>query len=108
MSVSVPLFTSHAGITHHLRWEDDGSLHVDSLADVSDILEANKAMANHNDGYSPTRELRRVASIPLALVWKIRNEEGWDPLDAGRYQERIKRLLNDSDWRHLRTAPGRL
>ncbi|NJK32174.1 MAG: hypothetical protein HC927_07075 [Deltaproteobacteria bacterium] len=66
-----------------------------------------KAMATENDGYSPSRELRRVATIPAAVreMWLL--QEGWDAWD-GRYNDRLKRKLNDPDWRWLRTAPGRV
>ncbi|HEY3812855.1 MAG TPA: hypothetical protein VGL66_06485 [Caulobacteraceae bacterium] len=102
-----PLFTSRAGATH--AWRDDGRGGgvVVSTTDVTPMLERNKQMANANDGYSPSRELRRVASIPFAIVHKILAEEGIDILDP-RHSDRLVKLLNDPDFAHLRTAPGRV
>ena len=90
-------------------WEDDGQGGglIHSVQDVAPILERNKALQNHNDGYSPSRELRRVGFIPNALLIKWQNEEGWNPWDpANAYK--LAQKLNDIEYRHLRTAPGHL
>lgn len=102
-----PLFTSEAGVTH--EWEDDGAGGgiIHSTADVAPILELNKAMATENDGYAPSRELRRVASIPLVLIAKWLSEEGWDAFDPAN-EDKLAAKLNSADYAHLRTAPGRL
>lgn len=103
----IPLFTSAAGITHALRPDGDGTYSVVSSFDCEPILDQNKAMANHNDGYSPSREMRRVASIPLILIHKWLTEEGWNALDPA-CADKLKAKLNSSDFAYLRTAPGRL
>lgn len=107
MSKLLPLLKSSAGVAHFLREEADGSLHVDSFYDSEPILEQNKQLATLNDGYSPSRELRRVASIPMALVYKWLNEEGWNALHPAN-AEKLKAKLNDPDYLYLRTAPGRV
>ena len=90
----------------------------DELADATTIaheqdcaayLEANKALANAEDrGFvSGARELRRAASIPNAVVLKWLVEEGIDVMNPDHWPA-VRRKLNDPEWRHLRTAPGRL
>lgn len=107
MSRRQHLMTSSYGIDY--TWEDDGAGggHVHSFQDVEQMLDRNKAMANHNDGYSPTREMRRVASIPLHLMMQWKAEEGWDAWDPENH-DRLARKLNDPDFAWLRTAPGRI
>jgi hypothetical protein len=107
MGNRLPLLTTAQGIVH--SWEDhgDGSFTVHSAQDVAPLLEINKAMASHNDGWSPTREWRRAAHIPAILLLKWRQEIGSDPLHPAN-RAWLMRKLNDSDWRFLRTAPGRL
>lgn len=107
MAVRIPLLTSYAGITHTLVLNDDGSVCEEAAYDSQAILDENVAMANHNDGYTPSRDMRRVARIPWALRNKWLNEEGWDAWNA-KYNDRLTRVLNDSDWSKLRTAPGRV
>ena len=84
-----------------------GDLTVVRGADVEPILEHNKALYSMNDGYSPGREWRRAASIPLAIVEKWKNELGVDVFDPN-HKAAVRRLLNSSEWQYLRTAPGHL
>jgi hypothetical protein len=96
------------GIASYIR--DDGvTTEILSSADVTAHLEQNKAMANHNDGYSPSRELRRVASIPAIVILKWKEELGVDFYSSDPEQKRkVRQLLNSSEYQFLRTAPGRV
>lgn len=87
--------------------EPDGGLTVVRLDDCESVLERNKALQSFNDGYSPSRELRRAASIPAVIVEKWKNELGIDVLNPD-HLPKVKQLLNSSEWAYLRTAPGRL
>jgi hypothetical protein len=102
------LFTSAAGIEY--TWEDqgDGNNLVHGTQDLTGILDRNRAMANHNDGYTPTRELRRVAHIPAIIRNKWLAEEGWDAYRPDLYGDKLMRKLNDPDWQYLRTAEGQI
>ena len=77
--------------------------------DCEDILRRNKALYNaerRTTALRPGDGWRHVASIPLAVV------EGWGKQGAWLWANDdwkiIRRLLNDSDYRGLRTAPGRI
>jgi hypothetical protein len=50
---------------------------------------------------------RKVASIPnaVAMIWLTRY--GVDVFKKD-HEPAVRRLLNDPEWRHLRTAPGRI
>lgn len=98
------LFTSSAGIDHYMV-EDENGTSFAAVAPTDPVIERNKAMATHNDGYTASRELRRVASIPYIIGLKWLNEEGWWFLDP-ECSDKLAAKLNDPDWRHLRTAEG--
>jgi len=100
-------FFAEPGILHEWHNNEDGSYTIVSRQDVEPILDRNKALATHNDGYTPSRELRRVASIPLILIHKWLREEGWNALDPVN-GDRLAKKLNSSEYLYLRTAPGRL
>lgn len=100
-------YRSSYGIDHYRRVNTDGSVTYAMGQDVQPILDQNKDMANHNDGYTPSREVRRVASIPFALWLKFKNEQGIDLFDPD-HKDALVRLLNDPDYAYLRTAPGRI
>lgn len=88
-------------------WMDDGKGGgtVVSQQDNDAILDRNKAMATHNDGYTPSRDMRRVASIPMLLVHKWLQEEGWWAFDP-ECADKLKAKLNSAEYLYLRTAPG--
>lgn len=91
------------------RWsydEPSGEHIVTRAQDVQPILEENKRLMNLNDGYSPTRELRRVASIPFVVIEQWR-AEGIDIFNKD-HREAFRRKLNDPENLFLRTAPGRV
>lgn len=103
---AVPLFTSSAGIEHRMVEVGD-SLQFAARGETDPVIERNKAMATHNDGYTQDRTIRRVATIPTIIWLKWLNEDGRDVYKP----ENAKWLcdkLNDPEWRDLRTAPGRL
>lgn len=102
----VPLFTSSAGIEHRMVKVDDG-VQFASVAETDPVIERNKTMATHNDGYTQDRTLRRVATIPTIIWLKWLNEEGVDAYKPENAKWLCNRL-NDSDYAYLRTAPGRL
>ena len=107
MSEHAPLLTTEAGISHHIHFDDDGTMITSAVQDTTAILDRNKAMATHNDGYTPSREMRRVASLPLILVYKWLHEEGWDAFNP-KHADRLARKLNSNEFAYLRTAPGRV
>lgn len=102
-----PLLTSEQGVAHFIRDNHDGTQSILSRQDTDPILDRNKAMATENDGYSPSKEMRRVASIPYALAVKWLNEEGWWMFDPGA-ASKLAEKLNSSEYAYLRTAPGQV
>jgi len=78
------------------------------VQDVEPYLERNKALYNADDGgyTSKAREWKRYASIPNAVIMKWKIEEGIDVFNKDHWPA-VKRKLNSSEYRYLRTAPGR-
>jgi hypothetical protein len=79
--------------------------HAGSGADPYDVIEANKRYQNATDGYSPSRDMQHVASIPPYVIegWKL--VYGVDPTEPG-HERLLETLINSSDWRHLRKGSG--
>ena len=87
--------------------ESERKWHIEYIGDTDSIVERNKILQNHTDGYTPSRDFRRVAHIPDIIILKWMKEDGlkwWDKNDWPA----IKRKLNDPEWRFLRTSPGRI
>lgn len=85
----------------------DGTFTVSATQDVEAILERNKELQNHSDGYTPSRDLRYVAEIPLVVAEEWMKKYGVDVLDPN-HKAAVRRLLNSNEYRYLRTAAGQL
>jgi hypothetical protein len=97
------------GISTGLEYDPiDDTLDVVSVQDCTPTIELNKKLYNDGtNGYGPTREWRRVASIPNIILEKWLKEEGiryWDSEDT----HKLAAKLDDPEWRFLRTAPGKV
>lgn len=106
MGKEVPFMVEPNGMVR--TWVDnhDGTYTVKSVQqNETEIIEENKAMYNHNDGYSPSRTLRRVGRITQAVQedYLSRGINLFHPEN----EHILQRLMDDIDYRHLRTAPGR-
>ena len=103
------LFTTEAGISWSIDFDQSGDVTIHSSQDVEPILDANAQIANHFD---PTfskvfegPEYRLVRRIPFNLITKWENEEGinfWDE-DAAK---KVMTKLNSSEYYKLRTWEG--
>lgn len=72
---------------------------------INETLDANKQFMNN--GFSPSRELQHVASIPMAVIGLWIQRYGVDPTQKG-HEKLLARLLNDPEWSELRTGRGTL
>ena len=82
--------------------------------DVKPILENNKRLYNQNDGYSPDKGLKRIATIPTIIleIWakeyyKDQNKSNWFDLPKDIQQKILREKLNSSDYRYFRTSSGK-
>jgi len=93
-------------------FEDDGTLTVKNSQDVEPILKKNKRMYNDGDGYSASKDLKRVASIPTLILtlWakEYNGSNNWFGLPADERKKILKRKLNSNEFRYFRTASGNL
>lgn len=85
---------------------------VNEEVNIDSHLKHNKILLNQDDGYSKSRDLKRVASIPtLALsVWaKEYNGDGnWFALPKEVQSKILKTKLNSNEFKYFKTAEGKL
>lgn len=82
--------------------ESEGRIIIHRAADVQPVIDRNKELANHTDGWNAARDMRLAASIPIdvAYIWLRRyGVRAWRKEDWPA----VRRLLNDGEWRYLRT-----
>ena len=78
---------------------------IETFQDIEPVLKANAAEYNSgNDGYTPSRDMRKVAEIPLIEVQRLM-QQGINIFDRNDWPK-IAAKLDDPEWLKFRTAPG--
>lgn len=107
------LLDADGGVIQTLTYDDaEKTTTIETIQDVDPILENNKRLQSLNDGYSPSRELRRVASVPHVVILDWCKKDGIPFRDFIRnwrrnpaYKSWFFRKLHDADNRAFLTAP---
>lgn len=91
------------------HWSSDGrEFVVETRADVTDIIELNKAEMAQTDERARWGEWARVARIPLTEMFRLQREGVVDAMGTVKDDKSFLKWLGDRDQRKLRTRPGRL
>ena len=84
---------------------------LNSVQDIEPILELNKKEQNNASMYgignTETLGMRKVASIPLVVIEKWKQELGVDIMNKNDWPK-VKQLLNDPENRFFRTNESKL
>jgi hypothetical protein len=95
--------------TYH---SDSDKVVIERNIDYKPIIEHNKKLYSHNSGYSKSKDLKRVASIPTLVleIWskEYNGNSNWFALPSDVQKKILKKKLNSSEFQMFRTAPGRL
>jgi|TARA_R100000808_G_scaffold17411_1_gene38484 hypothetical protein len=98
--------------TTYMKDDMDGKIAIKEEVNIDSHLKHNKKLFTLNDGYSKSRDLKRVASIPtIALsVWanEYNGSRNWFALPQQVQKQILKKKLNSSEFRYFKTAEGRL
>jgi len=85
---------------------------IERNVDYKPIVEHNKKLYTQNNGYSKSKDLKRVASIPTLVleIWskEYNGSSNWFALPSDVQKKILKKKLNSSEFQFFRTAPGRL
>lgn len=81
--------------------------------DAQKIIDRNKEDQNGgmpNKGYTPSKDMKHVARIPILFleIWAV--EAGIPAKDcfSNKMQDIVRKKLNDPEWKFLRTGMGRI
>lgn len=103
---SLPVFAHDpvSGITTY--WEDTATgFNLHSVQDCEPIIEANKRKQLADNWYRLDNDMWRVASIPIVVQYEWLRRYGITDVTSEEHWPRVRRLLNDPEWRYLKTAP---
>ena len=94
--------------------EQEEKVIVKEETNIDSHLKHNKELLNSNDGYSKSRDLKRVASIPLGAlqVWASEfdpsTKGNWWKLPKETQSKLLKLKLNSSEFKYFRTSQGKI
>lgn len=80
--------------------EAEDRVTIETIADVTELVEQNKAIFNEHTRLDRHGEWARVASIPLCVYYDLKAKGIVDD------EEAMKKWLNDPDNRFFRTRSG--
>lgn len=87
---------------------DDDKIVLNRVQDVKPVFDKNRIERNEgqNNGYSESRDIQKVASIPMVVIeqWL---KEGIDLFNPD-HADAVKKKLNDPFYAHLRTSTGQV
>jgi hypothetical protein len=86
--------------TWHEHDPASGRTLIHYTQDVEPLIEANRKAAN--DAAGSIGDIVHVAAIPASVQLKWLIEKGVDVLDPD-HRQRVARLLDDPEWRYLKT-----
>ena len=92
--------------------ESDGKLTIHNQQNLNPLMERNKKLYNQNDGYTPSRDMKRIASVPplILQIWtkEYNGTNNWWALPKDTQKKIMRTKLNSSEFRYFRTAEGSL
>lgn len=91
------------------RWlhHDGETVAIETRQSLDAMFDITRRLRNEFQGYKDKGDnhFHRYAVIPPMVIDKWRNDHGIDVFDP-EHADRVKKLLNDPDWRYLRTTEG--
>ena len=92
--------------------ESDGKLTIHNQQNLNPLMDRNKKLYTQNDGYTPSRDMRRVASVPpiMLQIWtkEYNGTRNWWALPKDTQKKIMRTKLNSNEFRYFRTSEGSL
>lgn len=89
------------GMEEWFHWDHaTRSFTIEYKQPLGDLLTRTREESADTGGWSKSRELRHVASIPVVLHMEMIKRYGADPFKRGN-EDLMRRVLRDPEWRYL-------
>ena len=101
-----------AGIKTRYIQESDGKLTINNQQNLNPLMERNKKLYALNDGYTPSKDMRRIASVPpiILQIWtkEYNGNNNWWALPKDIQKKIMRTKLNSNEFRYFKTSEGSL
>jgi hypothetical protein len=95
-------------IRTYLIFESDGTIRVRKTQRVDAVLDLNKEQANSFSGYRG-KDWVCTSRVPTVEWNKLVKASGGTPgVDADYDRDKMRKILNDADYRAFKTVPGKI
>lgn len=98
-------WNKETGVASYWHEDGEGNWAREAVQDTGALLDLNREAQNHCNPYNGERDVRMVARIPLVVITLWRDRYGVDYWNRD-HQAKVDQLLNDPEWRWLRTDTG--
>ena len=92
--------------------ESDGKLTIHNQQNLNPLMDRNKKLYTQNDCYTPSRDMRRVASVPpiMLQIWtkEYNGTRNWWALPKDTQKKIMRTKLNSNEFRYFKTSEGSL
>ena len=100
------------GVKTRYIQESDGKLTINNQQNLNPLLDRNKKLYTQNDGYTASRDMRRIASVPpiILQIWakEYNGTRNWWALPKDTQKKILRVKLNSNEFRYFKTSEGRL
>ena len=100
------------GVKTRYIQESDGKLTINNQQNVNPLVERNKKLYTADSGYTPSKDFKRIASIPPIIleIWtkEHNGSRNWFALPKETQNKILRTKLNSSEFKYFRTAQGNL
>lgn len=87
---------------HH---HHNGQLTIETIQECQGIVDDNKILRNSSDGYSESRNMKKVATVPVIFIDLWAKESGLT-IGTREFGNYLAKKLNDPEYRGFRTSEG--
>lgn len=98
--------------TSYILQESDSKLTIKNTQDVEPILKKNKQLITLNNGYSKSKDLKRIASIPniVLTIWakEYNGSNNWFKIPNIERKKILRTKLNSNEFKYFRTSEGNM
>lgn len=101
-------FNPLTGVGSYLEFDHNTRrVTVGKIQDVQAIIDHNKALQNDFDGYRG-KSFVRTHAVPIVVDAELKKRSGHDHATGAYDADKYRQLLNDADYKYLKTVPGRI
>lgn len=107
------LGTSQNGVTRHMKTESDGSIVIVNSQEMDEMIKQIKTYreTRFKNGHTSEGGMQSVGIVPHVILQQwIKEEYGEDRVEYGneRYDDMLRRKLNDPNFAAFRTGSGHI